>query len=182
MKTLQAITIKVETPRIILGLFDRNDLDALAPILADPQVMRFSLSGPKTKEQTQSTIERILLSYEKQGWGLYSIFHKFDQKLIGYCGFFSQQIDEQPEIEIGYRLAPAYWGKGFGTEAAKATRDYAFNQLGLTRLISIIEPENDRSIRVAEKIGMRYEKDSSFGNLPVKIYAMDYLRELSSIS
>lgn len=161
-----------ETPTITLRQFIQNDLDALAVILADSQVMRFSLSGPKTREQTQSLLDSILLSYEKRGRGLYAVVHKDDQKLIGYCGFFLQQIDGQQEIEVGYRLACAYWGKGLATEAAIATRDYAFNQLGLTRLISIIEPENIRSIRVAEKIGMRHEKDSSFENLPVRIYAI----------
>ena len=162
----------VETPSMTLRQFIQNDLDALAVILADPQVMRFSLSGPKTIEQTKSLIEGIFLSYEKWGRGLYAVVHKNNQRLIGYCGFFSQQINEQQEIEVGYRLATAYWGRGLATEAALATRDYAFNQLGLTRLISIIEPENIRSIRVAEKIGMRHEKDLSFGDIPVRIYAI----------
>ena len=66
-----------------------------------------------------------------------------------------------------------YWGKGLATEAAIATRDYAFARLGITRLISIIDPENVRSIRVAEKIGMQYEKDVVFQSLPVRIYAID---------
>ncbi len=161
-----------DNPRITLRHFGQNDLDTLAVILADPEVMRFSLSGPKTLEQTQSLIENMLMSYEQQGRGLYAVVHKDDKKLIGYCGFFSQEVDGQREIEVGYRLAPAYWGKGLATEAALATRDYAFSQLGLTRLISIIEPENIRSIRVAEKIGMRHEKDSKFRDLPVQIYAM----------
>ncbi|BAZ22240.1 putative acetyltransferase [Kalymmatonema gypsitolerans NIES-4073] len=161
-----------ETPRITLRHFTQDDLNALTAILADPFVMRFSLSGPKTLKQTQSLLENVLASYENQGRGLYAVVHKDDQKLIGYCGFLEQEIDGQREIEISYRLASAYWGKGLATEAAKAIRDYAFSQLGLTRLISIIEPENIRSIRVADKIGMRHEKDSRIRNLPVRIYAI----------
>ena len=161
-----------ETPRLTLRHFSQNDLDALAVILADAQVMRFSLSGPKTRQQTQSLIEGVLASYEQKGRGLYAVVYKDNHKVIGYCGFFSQEIDGQSEIEIGYRLAPTYWGKGLATEAARATRDYGFSLLALTRLISIIDPQNIKSIRVAEKIGMQYEKDSHLGTLPVRIYAI----------
>jgi [ribosomal protein S5]-alanine N-acetyltransferase len=162
-----------ETQRIMLRLFNLNDLDDLAAIFADPQVMHFSISGVKTKAQTKSTIENILLSYQKHGWGLYAIEQKEDRQLIGYCGLFAQQIDGQAEIEVGFRLANAYWGKGLATEATIVTRDDAFARLGITRLISIVDPENVRSIRVAEKIGMQYEKDTVFQSLPVRIYAIE---------
>jgi [ribosomal protein S5]-alanine N-acetyltransferase len=166
--------IIAETQRIMLRFFNLNDIDALTAIFADPQVMHFSISGVKTKAQTKSTIDNILLSYQKRGWGLYAIEQREERQLIGYCGLFSQQIDGQAEIEVGYRLATHYWGKGLATEAAIATRDYAFDRLGITRLISIVDPENIRSMRVAEKIGMQYEKDAVFQSLPVRIYAIEY--------
>jgi RimJ/RimL family protein N-acetyltransferase len=166
--------IIAETQRIRLRFFNLNDLDALAAIFADPQVMRFSISGVKTKAQTKNTIDNIFLSYEKRGWGLYAIEQREERQLIGYCGLFAQQIDGQAEIEVGYRLATIYWGKGFATEAAIATHDYAFARLGITRLISIVDPENVRSIRVAEKIGIQYEKDTVFQSLPVRIYAIEH--------
>jgi len=83
--------------------------------------------------------------------------------VIGYCGlFFFPDIEGQAEVEIGYRLARSVWGKGYATEAAKAVRDYAFNVLRLERLIAMIDPSNIASIRVAEKIGMHYEKEVMF--------------------
>jgi RimJ/RimL family protein N-acetyltransferase len=83
-------------------------------------------------------------------------------------------IAGRPEIELGYRLARLAWGRGYATEAAHAVRDLAFTTLGLKRLIAMIDPANGASIRVAEKIGMQYEKDIVFGgyNHPDRIYSI----------
>ncbi|MSR60370.1 MAG: N-acetyltransferase [Planctomycetaceae bacterium] len=80
--------------------------------------------------------------------------------MTGYCGVFQYpDVGRQPETEIGYRLARPHWGRGYATEAARALRDYGFGTLSLARLIALIDPRNAASIRVAEKIGLRYEKD-----------------------
>ena len=94
--------------------------------------------------------------------------------MIGYCGLTRfDDIDGQPEIEIGYRLARAFWGRGLATEAVQAVRDYAFEILGLPRLVAIIDPQNTASIHVAQKVGLRYEKDVIFrGNLQ-KLYSLN---------
>jgi RimJ/RimL family protein N-acetyltransferase len=81
-------------------------------------------------------------------------------------GFFHQEIDGTSEIEIGYRLHPNYWNKGLATEAAQAVRDHAFRDLNLSRLISLIHPENAASRRVAEKIGLQLERKTVFEGLP----------------
>lgn len=83
-----------------------------------------------------------------------------ERKTIGYCGLthFSD-IEGQPEIEVGYRLARAWWGQGFATEAARGVRNYAFHSLGLSRLVSLIEPSNTASLRVAAKLGMHRERE-----------------------
>lgn len=74
---------------------------------------------------------------------------------IGYCGLFRfDDINGQPEIELGYRLAKQFWGRGIATEVATAVRDMACDELGIKRLISLIYPDNLRSIRVATKLGM----------------------------
>ena len=83
-----------------------------------------------------------------------------------------QDIDGAPEVEIGYRLRPDYWGRGLGTEAAAATRDYGFGELGMTRLISLIQPENIASVRIAEKIGMGCEKEIRKWGLQILVYAI----------
>lgn len=164
--------IITETPRLILRYFTYEDLDDLAPMLADPQVMYFSARGVQTRDQTRKFLNWMLSSYQQEGFGLYAVIHKETLKLIGFCGLLMWDLKQQKEVEIGYRYATKYWGQGLGTEAAIAVRDYAWNQLGLNRLICIIQPENYRSIRVAEKIGMKYEQDTVFMYLDVRIYSM----------
>ncbi len=150
--------VATTTSRLLLREFTPDDVDALAPILADPEVMRFSLSGPETREQTAAFITWCQEQYARSGFGLWAVIHIEDGQLIGYCGLSEWDIEGAHEVEVGYRLDPEYWGRGLATEAAEAALEYARNRLGLSRVIAIIEAENVASIRVAEKIGMRLEK------------------------
>ncbi|MDJ0688643.1 MAG: GNAT family N-acetyltransferase [Xenococcaceae cyanobacterium MO_188.B32] len=162
----------IKTPRLNLRYFTPNDLDILTPIFADPEVMHYSISGVKTRSQTEEFINRRLSQYQKYNFGLYAIVHQANQELIGYCGLLVWNFETGEEIEIGYRLARAYWGQGLATEAAIAVRDYAWKQLNINRLICIIDPDNIRSIRVAKKLGMNYEKDTVIENINVSIYSI----------
>ena len=164
------LLFNIKTPRLNLRYFTPNDLNALTPIFADPEVMYYSISGVKTQAQTEEFIDQMLSYYQKDNFGLYAIIHKANQELIGYCGLLAWDFATGKEIEIGYRLARAYWGKGLGTEAAIAVRDYARNELKIDKLICIIEPDNFRSIRVAEKLGMNHEKDTTIKGINVRIY------------
>jgi [ribosomal protein S5]-alanine N-acetyltransferase len=83
-------------------------------------------------------------------------------------------VDGSPEYEISYRLRRDCWGQGLATEAVQACRDYGFKQMGLTHMISIIEPENVASIRVAEKMGMTLEKKASFHDIAALIYGITH--------
>lgn len=163
--------IVVETSRLILRYFILEDLDELSLILADAEVMQSSLSGVKTRSQTEEFLHWILARYQKDNLGLYAVIDRSDRQLIGFCGLLVWNFEEYIEIEIAYRLARAYWGQGKGTEAATAVRNYARNKLGIDRLICLIEPTNIRSIRVAQKLGMNYEKNIILQGLNVRIYS-----------
>ena len=163
----------INTPRLTLRWLTPKDVHGLARILGLPLVMRFSLHGPYTMEQTAELIQKCRDNYQAKGYGVYGVVHNADQALIGSCGFFDQLIDGVDEVEIGYRLHPDYWGRGLATEAARAVRDFGFNTLGFERLISVIEPENKASVRVAQKNGMRLEKETMFhGAVKAGIYAV----------
>lgn len=164
--------MRLETERLILREFTIDDLDAFAALMADPKVMRFSLNGPmKNMAQVKEYFQkRILNHYAQYGYGLYAIFYKKDNCFIGSIGLMTQNIDDEDKVELGYRLHPQYWGKGLATEACLAICNYAFTQLGLDELISIIDPKNIRSLGVAKRVGMKYLKDASFHNIPVQIY------------
>ncbi len=170
--------IVTETERLILRHFIPNDMDRLAQIVSDPKVMRFSLNGVKTRAEAEDFLDWMLYHYQKYGFGLYAVIYKKSGELIGYCGLLLWTLDNRQELEIGYRLASSFWGKGLATEAAKAVRDYgwklnksfsrSFNFSD--RLICIIQAENYRSIRVAQKLGMKYEKDTVFQGIKVRVY------------
>lgn len=94
---------------------------------------------------------------------------------MGYTGLFHYlDIAGRPEIEVGYRLGRAHWGRGYATEAVIAVRDYSFNVLGLPRLVALVDPMNVASIRVAKKAGMHFEREVTLQgyNHPDQLYAI----------
>lgn len=151
------------TKRLTLRHFHILDAGPMYQVFGDPEVMRFG-DGVQAKEWVNTWLRTCLERYyQTWGFGPYAVVERQAQGVIGYCGlFFFPDINGQQEVEIGYRLARAAWGQGYATEAAGAVRDFAFNVLGLKRLIAMIDPSNTASIRVAEKIGMHYEKDVMF--------------------
>lgn len=163
---------EIETSRLRLRMFTSADLDELALITGDPDVMKYlGMSGPRTKEKTKNTIDAILRHWEQHGFGIWAVEHKADDKLIGWCGL--QMLEKTPEVEVAYLLAKAYWNQGLATEAARAAIEYGFNRLKLERIVAIARPANVGSYRVMEKLGMKYEKDAHFYNVDVVYYAIE---------
>lgn len=148
------------TERLALRHFHILDVDPMVQVFGDPEVMRFG-DGAQSKEWVQAWIHTCLERYyQTWGFGPFAVVQMQDQSVIGYCGlFYFPDINGQSEVEIGYRLRRSAWGKGYATEAARAVQHYAFHMLGIKRLIAMIDPSNVASIRVAQKIGMRYEQD-----------------------
>lgn len=163
----------LETSRLTLRYITSRDAEALMPILGDAEVMQFSIIGVHSKKQIKQFIEQRLISYMEYGFGLYAIVHKQNQELIGYCGFFIQSIEQQKEVEVGYRLARKYWGQGLATEAAKAVVEYGHQRFNFQRFVCLIEIENSRSIRVANKLGMTLEKKIIYHGLDVAMYSLN---------
>ena len=168
LRVSQKFMIVKETDRLLLRQFTLADNDALLSIFDDAEVMRFG-DGPRPAEWVRGWLRDCLGSYERRGYGPWAVVEKASGHVIGYCGLFHYpDVNGRPEIEIGYRLAHACWGRGFATEAVLAARNYAFEALDITRLIALIDPANTASIRVAEKAGMRHEGEAM---LPGYTYA-----------
>jgi [ribosomal protein S5]-alanine N-acetyltransferase len=163
-------TMELQTPRLILRPFREADLDRLAELMANPDFMRFSL-GPYTRERTQGVLDKFL-SWEKAGLpSPFAVVLRGNTEVLGYCGFLHHpEVPE--EVEIGYRLHPDYWNRGLITEAAQAVRDHGFRDWKLPRVISLIHPENIPSRRVAEKNGMKVEKEITFRGFPTLVFAI----------
>ncbi len=162
----------IETDRLFMRSFCNGDVDAFSAICADPEVMKYIGGGSHDREQTQAKIAKWINDYETDGFGLMALIHKNSNELIGFCGLIKQVVDDKECIELGYRLAKKYWGQGLATEAAQAARDYAFKDLNIQQLISIIHPENIASKKVASKTGMRFIKKTIFQGIDVEIYGV----------
>jgi ribosomal-protein-alanine N-acetyltransferase len=169
----------LQTTRLVLRPFREEDIDLLAKLMVNPDFMRFSL-GPYTREQTQTVLDK-LLKWNRAGLpSQFAVTIRADDTLIGYCGFFHQHVDGKDEIEIGYRLHPDYWNQGLATEAAITVRDHAFGDLKLSRVISLIHPDNAASRRVAEKIGMHFERKTVFKGFPTQVFALNRSKWLTN--
>ncbi len=162
------------TERLFLRYFQITDAEAMYGVFGDEEVMHFS-DGVQTKQWVQNWLQKQIKNYQDQGLGPYAVVEKHKQEVIGYCGlFFFPDVNGQLEVEIGYRLKRSVWGQGYATEAVIAVLDYAFSTLGLKRIIAMIDPANVASIRVAEKVGMRYEQDVMFEGYdhPDRVYVI----------
>ena len=168
--------VTLETERLVLRQFRLSDADSMNRVFGDPEVMRFG-DGVKAPEWVKDWIRRSHENHQLESRiGPLAVIEKNTKETVGYCGlFYFPDVCGQPETEIGYRLVRPYWGRGYATEAAQSVRDYAFNTLRLPRLISMIDPQNVASIRVAEKLGMRYEKDVMFEGYthPDRVYVIE---------
>ena len=161
----------LETTRVSLREFRRDDADALARVISDPETMRF-YPAPYDRKGVEDWIARNLQRYAKDGHGLWAMTLKGSGELIGDCGLTVQNVDGADEVEIGYHVRCDQWGQGLATEAARACRDYGFANLPIERIISIIRPENLPSRRVAEKNGMTVWKEVMWKSLPHLVYAI----------
>ncbi|WP_412755913.1 GNAT family N-acetyltransferase [Legionella bozemanae] len=165
--------LKIETERLTLRPFTLDDLDRFSLICADPEVMRFIGTGkPLDRETVKQQMMSWIASYKEKGFGLLALTQKDNKKLLGFCGLLQQTVDGELYIELGYRLERNSWSKGIATEAAKAIRDYAFKQLGLAHLISIIQIDNVASKKVAQKVGMDHLKRTYFKDVSVDVFYM----------
>lgn len=153
--------IILETERLILRHLTPSDLDELWALYSDPEITKFIPDAPRTRQEAQEELEWHMHGHPKNPQlGLWATIHKPTGKFIGRCGLLPWTIDGADEIEVPYTIARAYWGQGYATEAARSIRDYGFDNLHLTRLICLIDSENFASQRVAEKIGMYFEKEA----------------------
>lgn len=168
--------IIVETERLVLRHFHAFDGEAMDRVFGDAEVMRFG-PGVQTQQWVRDWVRGCLAAYYQElGFGLWAVVEKDRGAVMGYCGlYYFPSVAGRPEIEIGYRLARPFWGRGYATEAASATRDYGFGVLCLPRLISLIDPQNAASIRVAEKVGMRYEREVMMEGYshPDRVYSIE---------
>jgi RimJ/RimL family protein N-acetyltransferase len=143
----------IETPRLFLREVSMADLEFLATMMADPEVMRFY---PRcySREVVKAWIRGQEDSYAKYGHGNWLVLDKVTSEPVGRVGLTMEMVDGVEMPEVGYMIHRPYWRRGFATEAANAVRDYAFGKLSKPQVISLVRPENLPSQGVARKLGM----------------------------
>ncbi len=149
--------IEILTPRLKLREWKEEDKEPFFKLNSDPRVMEFM---PKllSKEESDNFVERIKTHFHDHQYGLFAVELIENQNFIGFIGLSIPKFDTffTPCVEIGWRLAYDYWGKGYATEGAKASLNYGFNKLSLAEIVSFTVPKNFRSRQVMERIGMKY--------------------------
>ncbi len=161
----------IQTPRLLLRELTDADHEALFEMYQDPRMNR-SLGGPPPprEEYWRQVRETWPAYYARHGFGLWATVRRDDGRLLGRCGLLAQEVDGERHVEVAYALAPRFWGRGYATEAARASRDHAFRALDAPHVISLILPDNTPSIRVAERNGMTFWKMAEFRTFIVRVY------------
>jgi RimJ/RimL family protein N-acetyltransferase len=160
--------VQLETERLILRVPEESDVDAWAEIYGHPDVTRFL--GERSRADLVEHIRIARDRHAADGFGLLAVVRKEDDRVVGRAGLLvwddrnwtpSTLRDSGPnaEIELGWAFNRDFWGLGYATESGAACRDYVFGELGRPRVIALIDPENDRSIAVAERLGLVHERD-----------------------
>lgn len=168
------MTIILETQRLLLRHFVMSDLDNLFAFYSDPEVVQYIPDAPRSYEETRKELEWFMNGHPKfPELGLWATIMKETGQFIGRCGLLPWTIDGRNEVEVAFALAKSHWGQGLATEVAEGLVHYGFESLHLSRLICVIEHENQGSIRVATKIGMTFERESRDDYGPFLIYSMN---------
>jgi [ribosomal protein S5]-alanine N-acetyltransferase len=162
----------IETARLRLRPLTSDDLEPLLAVLGDAETMRW-YPDPFDRDRVIAWIERAIQSYDRNGFGLLAVEDRSTGEFLGDCGPTIQLVDTEPHVELGWHIRRDRWGRGIATEGGAACRDWCFANLDVDHLISLIRPENRRSWRVAEKLGMTIWRETTRADLRHFVYRLD---------
>jgi RimJ/RimL family protein N-acetyltransferase len=150
----------VETERLVLRRFRKDDEPALAQLFAKPEIWQFPYGRGLDRAETRAFLQRQLDEWDRLGSGLWVAVHRISGDLIGYVGLAVPRFLPSilPAMEVGWRFDPAYWGSGYATEGARAALKAGFGRLGLDAICSVPQSDNYASVRVCQRLGMRFER------------------------
>jgi len=151
---------RLTTERLLLRAWCDADLAPFAELNANPHVMRY-MPACLTRKESDAMVDRLRTHFTRHGFSLWAVEERVGGKFIGSVGLMAPRFEAffTPCVEIGWRLAAPYWGRGFATEAARAAAEFAFERLNLPEIVSFTTVENRASRRVMEKLGMTFETE-----------------------
>lgn len=165
------MAVILETARLRMRPLEPGDLDFMAEMLADADVMRY-YPRRLTRDLAAEWIDRQIDRYRTDGYGLWLAEQRDGSGPVGQVGLVRQTISGLDECEVGYLIHRPFWRRGFATEGARACRDYAFQTLGKSRVISLIRPDNVPSQGVAKNLGMEVVGRAPHGGVEHLVFAV----------
>jgi [ribosomal protein S5]-alanine N-acetyltransferase len=163
----------LETERLLMRRLVPADLDDLYALYRDPDIRSYIPEGVLTLEETREELEWFLNGHpDHPELGLWATIHNGTGQFIGRCGLLPWTIDGVDEVEIAYMIAKPHWRQGIGAEAARALVCYGFEMLGLKRLIALIDPAHEASIKTAMQAGLRFEKEVEMEGKRSAVYSI----------
>jgi len=159
---------KAETERLILRTFEENDWVALHKLYSDPECTRYTIQRTLTEGESWRTMASMIGHWQLRGYGQYAVEDKTTGEVMGTVGLWYPK--DWPEPEIKWALSRAFWGRGYASEAARAVKKIAADYIPGTSLISLIFSENEPSIRLAEALGAKFEKEIEFRGVTAHIF------------
>jgi RimJ/RimL family protein N-acetyltransferase len=167
-------SVEVRTERLRLRRITERDLPAWhLQVFSDPEVMRYLPSGaPVPMARTREVFQRFEDAWGRRGFGPWGVEIADTGVFAGHCGL--REVEELPgEVEVLYALGREHWGRGYATEAARASVRFGFDRLGLERVLAFAVPGNVASRRVMEKMGMVYERRARLFGIETVVYRLD---------
>lgn len=159
----------LETPRLRIRRLRESDLDFVAAMLADPEVMRF---WPRTysREEAEDWIARHRRRYDEDGYGYWRAELRESGEPVGQVGLLRQEFDGRTAVGLGYIIHRPYWRQGYAREGARACLDYGFGELGLREIAVLIRPENVPSRELALQLGAVREETIDYSGFAHDLY------------
>ncbi|WP_030569856.1 GNAT family N-acetyltransferase [Streptomyces aureocirculatus] len=169
---------EIRTPRLLLRRWHDDDLAPMADINADPQVMRWIDDGSvRDLDHTAEAIERWEEEWDEEGFGLFAVELLASGELAGFTGLSVPDFlpEVGPAVAISWRLGSQFWGQGYASEAAHATLEFALQDRGLDRVISINRVGDDASGNILRKLGMVPERETAHPEYgyPLQVHTID---------
>jgi len=148
----------LETDRLVLRKLALDDAEFILELLNEPSFLHFiGDKGVRTLDDAREYILRgPIASYQRHGFGLYLTVLKEGAAPIGMCGLLKRE--SLADVDIGFAFLPRFWSKGYALESALAVKAYGLDILGLKRIVAITNPDNEASIRLLEKLGLKFER------------------------
>lgn len=163
--------ITLDTPRLRLRPFRPDDFEAYAAMCADTEVMRYvGERGVLGREDAWRQMAMLAGHWQLRGFGMWAVEERETGAFVGRVGL--HYPEGWPDREVGWALARRFWGLGYATEAGRAAIEVAFGRLGWQRIISLIDPANVRSMRLAERLGERWDGEAVVRGHRVAVYAL----------